>query len=157
MQLLKAEGKWTPLKKSAMPPRGLATNYNYRRGNEFLHWRYENRGRLVNEKRGTWRKNWSYFKASQAQQFCLRGLSGLREREAGKNHTGWTPPSPHCHARHMWLNFLMLHSLLCSTKWQSVMGCLLTSWVQAVGCIVRGPLVQRSSQAAGSDFILRSS
>lgn len=70
-----------PQRKSAMPPRGLATNYNSRRGNQFPHWR-EGDGLVKEKKERAWENNYNYFKSFQLQKLFHRGQWHERKKQA---------------------------------------------------------------------------
>lgn len=70
-----------PKEKWAMPPRGLATNYNSRRGNQFPHWREGDR-LMKEKKKGAWENNYNYFKSFQLQKLFPRGQWHERKQQA---------------------------------------------------------------------------
>lgn len=129
LQLLNQRvSRQTSQRKSVMPPRGLATNYKWRRGNNLCVKRTDRR-RLVEG--GSWgtRKQLKWSQALQApavleeQPVCTK-QSWQESSKAGIPHL-LESPFPYCTPGTSECDFLMHPSLLCPTKWQPVRGLVL--------------------------------
>lgn len=115
-----------PQRKSAMPPRGLATNCNSWRGNQFPHWREEEEEVREKKKERGVRKWLKLIANPLGSRSFSTAASGMRQRRGqGVPHLMQTPNS--CYLCKEEINSISLHSLwLCSTGWRLSWGSQLT-------------------------------
>ena len=126
-----------------MPPRGLAMDHSSSRVNFCMEGRESGRP-VKEEKAGTWENNWNDLKSFPLQKRFHRSQLITRvpwmerggRKQARSLALDGTSSTPHCSPRNESLNLLTLHSLLCSTRWKTVTGLLLTTCNQTAGYII---------------------
>lgn len=139
-----------------MPPRGLATNYNSRRGNRFLAWRET----CEREKERGVRKSQiiphpfcarSFSTVTSDSQCSLSGMRG--KKRARSPHLMESQVRTVIQGTSFWIS-LGLHPLPCSTGGSTVMGLLLTTWSRLLATVT-APLLRKPFLEAWSASLRR--